>query len=627
MNLNSALELPAHGYIYREKSGGTLAVEDGYEGRLLQWRDSALEQGLAEMKDSPEYEEIPGYLDLIEGRHYQSPATIPNWKSKFTDNRIAKARVDALAYLTDIRPTIDISTRVEDYKDAARIMKDVLHAEWSERRMDVALEEVLDHALLGTGYWKVSCAYPGEFSVLACGIDTVIPIQQGKDLQDSTAILYRAFRPPHYFQSRWPERSIGIEREANPGMLGIQSNQYSRPWNIQEYSWNSMSPSMRYHKARQSPSSSVQDQWSNFPLIELQEYWIEDWHVNPYDFPVIVKDPYRDLDAHNYWYRVQPGERLYPRKRLIVFAGDRVMYDGPSPYWHGLFPFAKLRLNPVVWSSCGLSAYRDLKPLNNSINRIGSGIELLVDKAMNPTVITKDGAVNATSWEKFFAGRPGAKLKLTPISNPATDVRFIDPPQLPGYVEGQRQYLLAAFREQSGQLDMGSMAKKKQLPGGDTIEQYKDSMTAARRREIKNLGYFLEDAGRIAMPCIGQYFSRGRREEMFGADGLTKADFDYKPGSMYSWSGLPEEFHRNFTLFVESGSMHQGSKDRNKQVAMLLRKSHDISRAELMRQLDAGIDVARNEAELAKETPPPQPARGQGRSERMTRGAQNGKPY
>lgn len=597
-------------------------VPDGYTKRMLSWRDAALNQGLAELRDNPEYEMVQDYIDLIEGT-WAKNTTQQIMRQSFVDNRIAQCRIESLSYLTDIHPTIDVTTSVDEFKSAANVIQKLIKHEWKARRLDMVLEEAIDHSLFGTGYWKLACSYPGVMSVTACGMDTVIPIQQGRDLQDSTAICYRAFKPPHFFKSRWPDRAKGIEKEASTmGLVGIQSNQYTRPWNINEYSWNSMSPAMRYHKSKMSPSSSLQDQWAEFPLIELQEYWIEDWNLNEYEQTVIVKDPYKELDEHNYWYRVEPGQRLYPRKRLLIFAGERIMYDGPSPYWHGLFPFAKLRLNPIIWSSGGLSKYRDIKPLNVSINKIGDGIEKLVEKAVNPTVISKDGAVNSTSWEKFFAGKAGAKLKLTPLGNPSTDVKFVDPPQLPAYVEGQRQYLLQSYREHAGSLDMSNLSKKKQLPGGDTIEQYKDSMSAPRRRELRNIEAFLEDAGRIAVANITQFYSIQQRIKVLGEEGTTKADFDAKPGTMFHWAGLPEEFHQNFAIEVAPGSLHAGSKDRDKQVAIALRRQHDISRRELFRRLEVG-NAEQIESELQAEGPPPAAPKGR---QSMTRGQKNGSP-
>src|ERR1700679_2267554 len=126
-------EIP-RGPIYREQSG-TTDTGDQYESRLLRWRDSALEQGMAELRDSPEFELIQNYIDLIEGQHWRG-INLASWRSRFTDNRIARARVNALAYLTDIKPTIDVTTKVELYLKAAGVINNVIRKEWIDQRMD-----------------------------------------------------------------------------------------------------------------------------------------------------------------------------------------------------------------------------------------------------------------------------------------------------------------------------------------------------------------------------------------------------------------------------------------------------------------------------------------------------------
>ena len=225
-------QLP-HGNVISE-SGRQIDPRPDSEKQLLEYRDAAFQQSLSELRQCPEYDEIQGYIECIEGRQNKGPG-LSSWRSQYIDNRISGARIDALSYLTDIKPNISVSTQVEEYRGAADIIQRILQMEWKTRRMDRTLEEVIDHALFGTGYWKIGCSYPGQFNILSCGIDTVMPVQEGKDLQDSTAIIYRVFKPPSFFKRRWPQRSIGIEREIDPGLLLNQSNQgYNRPWSINE---------------------------------------------------------------------------------------------------------------------------------------------------------------------------------------------------------------------------------------------------------------------------------------------------------------------------------------------------------------------------------------------------------
>ena len=105
--------------------------------------------------------------------------------------------------------------------------------------------------------------------------------------------------------------------------VATTSNAYNRPAHLSDYSWNSMSPAMQYHlgKKMHRPPSTVGPR--SFPVIKLEEHWVDDPTINDFNQTVIVKDPYLPLDAHNYWYEVPPGQPLFPFKRLIVWAGDK----------------------------------------------------------------------------------------------------------------------------------------------------------------------------------------------------------------------------------------------------------------------------------------------------------------
>ena len=62
-------------------------------------------------------------------------------------------------------------------------------------------------------------------------------------------------------------------------------------------------------------------------------------------------------------YVVDPGQPLYPQRRLIVSTPDLILYDGPNPYWHSMYPFARLKLWSVPWCFLGLSLLHDTIPL------------------------------------------------------------------------------------------------------------------------------------------------------------------------------------------------------------------------------------------------------------------------
>jgi hypothetical protein len=591
--------------IEREKSG-TVDSEQGYTGRLLDLRENLFHEALAELKANREFNNIQRYIDALEGNVYDRNR--PRYRRRRVDNMMAKARLDSLAALSDIRPTIDVSSMVEAYVKQSEICAKILHDQWDRWDMDVSLLSVIDHALFGVGYWKlgaeISNFAEGKFARLTaapCGMDTVLPIHAGMSVQESSAICYRTFKPAQWFKNKWGRKADGIERERASTMLGIGqgANAYTRPTRIPEYTWNNMSPAMRRLLGLKPGREADSGEQSTFPVIELQEWWIEDWSINEYGTEVTVKDPYLDISQHNFWYKVKPGERLFPHKRLIIFAGDRIMYDGPSPYWHGLFPFARLCLNPIVWGPTGLSKYRTLLPIDQALNEIDAGVLMNVERATNQVVITRKGAVADADWTAFLPNRPGSKLMVNPGAEPNTAVRYIDPPQLPAYVELFQRYLLNQFERHSGMMDPGKLTGKKQIPAGDSIEQMRDLQAPHFRMEGRFIERFLKDSGMIAVSNIFQYFNRPQRLRMLGADGQTWEDFDYKPDSMIPASQRERLFFKMFSIHIAQGSLHGAAQDRKKQMAVALQQMGSISKREMLKSLEWAHD--RRISEIFKE--------------------------
>ena len=279
---------------------------------------------------------------------------------------------------------------------------------WWRHNLDMELVTLVDHALFGTGFLK-QVASPNNFLFSSHGPDTVIPVQCNGKLQDSSAVCYRTYKSLAYFQNSFgPEKCIGLERQSMKLAQTLGTDRYTRPDGIPEYSWNSLSPRFKRRVSmRNAPIQQQAGSYTPFPIIELMEIYYDDWSINEFDHPVWVHHPDLTADEHNYHYIVPPGCRLYPRKRLMVFAGDRIMYDGPSPFWHGLYPFTMLQLNPCVWSPGGISKYHDQIPLVRSINRVGAGIDESVMRALNGTWVAKRGAIPEKVWDAFMPGKPG----------------------------------------------------------------------------------------------------------------------------------------------------------------------------------------------------------------------------
>lgn len=630
------------GPVYNSKSG-MIDREDGYLQKALTWREAAREKANQMQRLNSELSKVSSYVRAIQGDQWFGQARA-RYRSRFVDNRIAKSRFDDLSQLTDTRPTIDITTSIDTYKPIAEMLNFLMHHEWLRYNCDLSLVTTADICkAYGTSFWKMGAASPGTTSILPCGPDQVLPIQPGFSIQESTAVLYKTWKTAANLKRRFPYCSADIEREANTLPVygtGAGDSTYLKPAHIDQLVWQQFAPQIQSLLSSKIANPAAQPTPSLFSALEVEEYWIDDPTDNESLKPVLVRDPYIQQDAHNWWYIVPPKKALYPRKRLMTFVGKRLIYDGPSPFWHGLYPFPTLRLNPVFFSFWGLSKYRDLMPLNGAINEIVAGILDLVKRVLNPTTITRDGAIASAAWKEFFPDMPGMKLKMTQGSNPDKDLTYGKNPEIPPYVvQMLGEWLGPEFDRMSGTVDIVAMSKKAQVPGGETIDQMRDAMGTGLKMEGRMIEIFLRDAGIQAMSNFLQFYTPEQTLKFMGEAGLPPGTFNGTPGTF-----MPDEnrekhpdFFKSFAMTVEPGSLHKGAKDVQKKIAIQLAMANKISNRELYRVLELpnGDQILK---ELAEENAPapgqeneknPEPLMpdSAGRTPRYARSERTGSPY
>jgi len=615
------------GLLVREKSGNPYVSADEHAKQMRAFREAADEEALATQRTHREAGRVHQYIEMLEGTHW--PKDRRSWRSPLYTNRMAKARTDTLSALTDIKPTLEVKPRFTGFgnvEQQAEIAAKVIQSEWIRNSMILQIIECVDHALLATGYLKIGGNTPGSLSISACGFDNVLPIHPTGKLQDAGGVVYRAFKPLAYYWRVWPEKAKDLMKYAASYQDTSGRDPYERPFNIDLVTWKNMSVQMKY-KMGNAPGggrSQMGGEATYFPVIPLGEYWIDDHNVNETSQTVLVKDPNLSVGQHNWHYKVKPGERLFPYKRLAVFGGQDLLTDGPNPYWHGRYPFAKLDLNPVVWGHGSMSRYRDLVPLNKAINEIIAGVHDLIRRALNPQMITRRGAVHGSTWANFSQDRPGEKLMMTKYGSPSADVRYIDPPAIPSYVYMMlMQFLVPEFERVSGFLDVGGLMRKNQTPGGDTIEQMRDAMQSQLRLESLFVEQLLIEAGELALSNVFQFFTAQQRLNILGPDGITMQDYDFDPGTMAPHGQQKRDHWKVFSMQVSQGSLHGASRDREKQITMTMRKMNAISNKEFLRRM--GWTKIKQIMEELQDEQQAQ-AGPEGEVPRLTRGARNGNP-
>jgi hypothetical protein len=555
------------GPIFSEDSDDRPDYTDKYEERMSQWRDAAEEESIRTARLNSELDHIGQYIRFISGEHWSKRR--PSYKSKFHINKVGKARIDTLSYLTDTLPIFEISHSRDDLKETAKMVKSAIQYEWTNEDLDMELVDAIDIGLTGTAFWKLGASSPGNTQVIPCGPDSVMPIQPGKHIQKSSAVRYRTWKSLLNVMRMFPFCAAELEREGRTSP-GLQGYTYARPSHIPSYVWQPMNPGMK----RALGTRINMDEINSGPYrsVAWNEYYVEDYSTNDSNRRVLMRDPYLKLSEHNWWYWVEPGKRLYPRKRKMVFAGKKLVYDGPNPYWHGLYPFSTLRLNPVFYSFWGQSLYRDLIPMNMAQNEIVAGILDAIKLVLNRTMLARQGAAPPAAWKQFFPDMPNATLFMNNNADPSRDIQFPKPPEIPAYVLVLlQQFLGPEFDKMAGLMDVNALAGKLQVPGGDTMEQMKDTMQSGIRLEGRYIEMFLRDAGVQEVSNVIQFYSAARRLQILGEDGFTWDDMQFDP----IWRNkLQDEqkfdYWKQFSFRIAPGSLRSGARDRDKQVAISL---------------------------------------------------------
>ena len=167
-------------------------------------------------------------------------------------------------------------------------------------------------------------------------------------------------------------------------------------------------------------------------------------------------------------------------------------------------------------------------------------------------------------------------------------LKYMDPPNIPQWVLLYHQFLSSEFDRLSGAVDVTNLAKKKQIPGGDTIEQMKEMMNSVTRLEGRYIEDFLEEAGKQAVSNFFQYFDLNQRVMMMGPDGISWEDLNASGPNLLPESKPKEDHWRNFAMKVSQGSLLSNAKDRDKAMAISLAQAGLLSIRSLHKKLELG---------------------------------------
>jgi hypothetical protein len=577
--------------------GGQWPTAEGMQA-IKNWCEAAYEEAEGDQKNSDELKQVDKHIDYLSG--LQWPTARPSYRAKPINNRMQRLFWELVGLLTDIRPLIDVraTERSEEMIKQEGILNDTTRAWWLNNNIDQKTAMCIVYALLTTSFakleWDPSINMgEGELSLIPLGPSSLLPLKPSTDLQSAEALIYVDTKACGWVKRKYPKRAHLVVPDMGLSQYTVETGHSG---NVTPQLFSVLSPAYK----RIMSKGNYKAGQSAYPMCKYREFWLKDYSVNTSN--KIIKMG----DTTSQWkvaYQVKPMEMLYPRGRLIVMAGKEIVEDCPNPYIHGLYPFSMLRLNVVPWSFYGQSLLKSWEDLQDIVNQIFAGVIDMIKRAVNPPFLAPKSALSEEAWNRTDFSMPGMKLAYNALS--PQEPKVVSTAMLPGFVLPFAQSVEREMDQQSGVAAVNEAVRKKQVPGGDTLDQIRQNQQTPIRQQARNIEIFLRDLGMQMVPNIFQFYNKKKRIYIMGDQGATNSDFDWDPDTMLPAGTEPIEHVRKFKFSILEGSLLSFQRQDMVLNLMKLRQAKEIDRRtffEKLKKIGAiDLDIDKVEANLKKE--------------------------
>lgn len=513
-------------------------TQDDSESRVLGYFKEALEEGDAFLHAQKNFNRISDTINAVMGDHQD--LRVSNLSST-TSNHVGKLATDLVAGMTDIKPFWEYKTYNKRYESHTNVYGKASQHIWLQGMLDLKFADVVKYSISGGSGWAELFwnTETQQIDLRAWDPRDVIPIRPTNSLsiQDAYGVIKRRASTVNYVRFLCnevygcPEKAPFIKPDRDGSMVSL-SLRNTRVGQLLDKLGNPFRERLFGDRPHQ--------EQPRIPAVDLYEAEIKDETRNTRSYPVQMgqfydhDDPegqYKKGDPRNNWsYIVEPGEKLYPGKRTVVFTHTVKIYDGPSIYWHGNFNLCKLTLDPWPWSWLGKAVLWDLLPLQRSLDKHLRVYDDWLEKWARPDVLADKNSTSKAALDRMDTRRAGGKYQHNPIAGKGMQIVYPQPPP-PEFFKGLEFYI-QEMRELSGVADVSQMMRLNQMPSSDSIEQIMEAMSPSVRLRSRVIEAFMREFAMMFAYHISQFMTMSQRMSVMGADGITPEDYSYDPGTL-----------------------------------------------------------------------------------------------
>ena len=217
---------------------------------------------------------------------------------------------------------------------------------------------------------------------------------------------------------------------------------------------------------------------------------------------------------------IRPNED-FPNGRLIIIAGDELVFDGELPYINGVdgkrdFPFIKQVCCDEVGSFWGKSLIERLIPIQRAYNAVKNRKHEFLNRLTLGVLAVEDGSVDIENLEEEGLA-PGKILVYRQGANAPT---YLDNESLPSDFEKEEEKLLEEFTTLSGTSEMGDMTTISASMSGVALELLLDENQTRLSFTTDSIKNAIKKIGKHLLRLYKQFANIPRLAKIVGENGM-----------------------------------------------------------------------------------------------------------
>jgi hypothetical protein len=501
-------------------------LRQGGDPRTLGWIREAVVEGDRLNRDDPSYERAELTMRYVVGEQRRDPSEDQvKYLPKMTINESRKVVQAHASVLTDLKPVWNYKSDNPLFEQHGQLLDKLIIAWYLRTSADLELGNWVKYAAAaGTADLMVEynphARFGGDHHIHARDFRDTLPWRPApgsRSEQDWQGVIFREEYTVNVLRGMYPTKAplfIPTPDSLLATLMGRFRSAASRL----------VSPAADTLSGLSNATHNAKPKSGNVLLYRI---FLDDHSINLTASPIPMGPP-----GAAWAYIVPPGGRMYPYKRCIVATDTAIISDGPSPFWHGMFPFARLKLWEVPWQFLGVSILNDLIPVQDGINDNTNDLRLGIKLWMDPKTVYDRQAVSETFMRLYDSRRPGAKVKTNPTYGDGFKQLDGPNPEVLQLALEFIRHLTDKFQDLSGVANLQALLQLRQMPGADTIKQYYEAMTPELRAEGRMIEATLRNVAEMLKVNTFQFESKAKRIKFLGDAGVALEDFDFDPGTL-----------------------------------------------------------------------------------------------